>query len=198
MSAQPHYSHNQMSETDYLELERTSDTKHEFYNGEVVAMAGASRRHNAISMAISSSLYTQVVDRPCEVYQGDMRVKAERLKSYTYPDVVVVCGEPILEEDIFDTLLNPTLLVEVLSPGTEKDDRGKKFRAYRDIASFKEYLIVSQDSSHIEHYRRQADGTWLLIDAIGLGATITLSSIDCLLALADVYRKVTFDSDEET
>lgn len=198
MSAQPHESYppDYMTEAEYLDFERDSDLKHEYFDGMIVAMAGAKRKHNLITMGTSASLYAQIVERPSEVYQGDMRVKAEGYKSYAYPDVVVMCGQPEFEDDEFDTLLNPIVLVEVLSSSTEKNDRGIKFHAYRQLDTLQDYLIISQVRPHIEHYTKR-NHQWLLTDVIDLDAVMQLPSINCTLALSDVYRKVSFDSGEQ-
>lgn len=196
MSAQPYTTSIQMTEAEYLDFERKSDTKHEYLDGMVVAMAGAKERHNLISGNLITELNVALREEPCRVYPGDMRVKIELTDSYTYPDVVVVCDEPQFEDDVFDTLLNPIALVEVLSASTEKNDRGTKFLAYRQLASFRDYLLVHQHIPHIEHFTRRDDGLWLLTDLIGINSTITLPSLNITLLLADLYRKVTFEQDE--
>lgn len=177
------------SPEEYLALERAAPYKNEFHEGRIYAMTGASRKHNLIAVNIARELSTQLKGRPCEAYIADMRVKVAEARNYYYPDVVVVCGTPTLEDDHHDTLLNPTLLIEVLSPSTEGYDRGAKFANYRKIASLQEYLLVEQDRAHIEHYQRQ-DGAWLLTEAEGLDATMALASIGCTLALGEVYDKV--------
>ncbi len=180
-----------MTEVDYLVFERSSDIKHEYLSGEVFAMTGASRAHNLICTNIVATLHPQLRTKPCEVYQSDMRLKVQATSLITYPDVSIVCEEPQFVDDEFDTLLNPIVIIEVLSPSTERYDRGKKFQDYRQISSLQEYLIVAQDSSHIERYLRQEDGAWTLTDAVGLDTDLELPSIACTLALADVYAKVT-------
>lgn len=179
-------------EEDYLEMERASETKHEYYNGEVFEMAGASRKHTIITMNTGASLHAQLRKRPCTVHQSDLRVKIPATRFYTYPDVVVVCGEALFDDRYEDILLNPTLIAEVLSPSTEAYDRGEKFRLYRTSASLQEYLLISQEKVYIEHFQRDGDA-WRLQDADALEAVITLSSIGCTLALADVYEKVRFE-----
>jgi Uma2 family endonuclease len=126
-----------------------------------------------------------------------MRVKVQASRLYTYPDISVACGEPQFADDEFDTLLNPTVIIEVLSPTTESYDRGKKFQHYRRLPSLQEYVLISQESPHIERFLRQPNEEWVLTDADGLEASVELSSIDCVLALADVYRKVNFNDEEE-
>lgn len=152
----------------YLALERAAETKSEFFNGEIFAMAGASREHNLIATNVVRELSAQLKGRPCETYPGDMRVKVSETGLYTYPDVVVVCGEPRFEDEHGDTLLNPTLVVEVLSPSTEAYDRGEKSSHYRRLASLAEYVLIAQDRCHVERYARRPDGLWLLAEARGL------------------------------
>ena len=181
---------------DYLTLERSASIKSEFHNGEIYAMTGASRKHNLITVNIAGELRSQLKKRPCEAYINDMRVKAAEARSYHYPDIAVVCGAPQFEDTYFDTLLNPTLLIEVLSPSTEAYDRGGKFAHYRKIDSLREYLLISQDQPSIERYLRQGD-VWILSEALGLEASMSLESIDCLLSLREVYDKVLDDDDNQ-
>jgi Uma2 family endonuclease len=179
-----------LSEEEYLAQERAGDTKHEYRGGEIVAIVGASREHNLITGSTYSSLYGQLRKRPCEAYMGDMRLKIGTARQYVYPDIAVVCGEPRFGDDYVDNLLNPTVIIEVLSPSTEAYDRGEKFEQYRTIESLREYLLIAQDRYHIDHFARQDDGPWVLNDAHGLEATISLPSIGCALPLAEVYEKV--------
>lgn len=176
---------------EYLAFERKATTKHEYLNGQIIAMSGASREHNLITVNTVNQLYTQLIDGACETYVSEMRVKNYQTDSYTYPDIVVVCDEPRFEDDVFDTLLNPIVLIEVLSPSTEAYDRGEKFAHYRQIASLQEYVLVSQDRISVEHYLRQ--GTqWLLTEFRGLEEVLSLISIGCELRLQDIYRRITF------
>jgi len=178
---------------EYLAFERKAETKNEYVNGEIFAMTGASRKHNLIALYIAGELRQQLKGKPCEVYPGDMRVKAPASRSYVYPDVVVVCGEPQLEDDYLDTLLNPTLVVEVLSKSTESYNRLAKSSYYRTIESLSEYLLVSQEEYRVEQYVKQAEGRWLLADVRALEAEIELESIGCSFALRDIYERITFD-----
>jgi len=177
------------SPEDYLAQERIAEHKSEFMDGRIYAMTGASRAHNLITVNLARSLGNQLLNRPCEAYISDMRVKAADAHSYRYPDVAVVCGRPEFEDEHADTLLNPTLLIEVLSPSTEAGDRGEKFVEYRCIPSLKQYILVEQDKPRIERYERQRDG-WLLTETAGLDATVSLDAVGCVLALAEVYDKV--------
>lgn len=182
-----------LSPADYLVIERVAAYKSEFYRGEMFAMAGASREHNLIVGNLVGELRQKLRNGPCEVYPSDMRVKVDATGIYTYPDVVVVCDKPKFEDEQVDTLLNPTLLIEVLSESTESYDRGKKSGHYRQLPSLKEYLLVSQDEPHLEHFARQDDGHWLLAEATGVDASIPLPVLDTELALSEVYSRLTFD-----
>jgi Uma2 family endonuclease len=178
---------------EYLALERKAEYKSEYLHGEIFAMTGASRKHNLLAINISSSLNQQLKGRPCEVYVSDMRVKVTASGLYTYPDVIVVCGEPQFEDDNLDTLLSPTVLFEILSKSTERYDRIAKSGYYRTLESLTEHLLVAQDEIHVEQYVKQADGQWLLTETRSLAAIIELPSIGCSLALRDVYDKVPID-----
>jgi Uma2 family endonuclease len=156
-----------LTEAEYLARERKAEFRSEFYRGEMFAMAGASRAHILIAGSISANANLALRDRPCEVYQVDMRVKVRASGLYTYPDVVIVCGEPRFEDAAFDTLNNPTVLFEVLSESTEAYDRGAKATHYRKIPSLKEYVLVSQDEARCDRFVRQSDGSWILREILG-------------------------------
>jgi Uma2 family endonuclease len=175
----------------YLEMERQAETKSEYFAGEVFAMSGGTRQHNLISSNALGDLWSQLRDGSCEVYNSDMKVRVTE-DHYAYPDVTVVCGEALFADEENDVLLNPTLVIEVLSPSTEAWDRGGKAGQYRQRESLQEYVLIAQDRPHIEHFARQADRQWLLTETNGLEATLALPSIGCELALSEVYRKVTF------
>ena len=175
---------------EYLAVERKAETKSEYLNGEMFAMVGASREHNIIALNIAGELRQQLKGKPCETYASDMRVLIPATGLYTYPDVVVVCDEPTFEDDYVDTLLNPTLVVEVLSESTESYDRGKKFGHYRSINSLNEYLLVAQDEYRVEQFVKQVDGRWLLSDARSLESAVELTSIQCELKLKVVYDRI--------
>ena len=176
---------------EYLELERKAEYKSEYLHGEIFAMTGASRKHNLICTNITRELSTQLRRKACEVYAGDMRIKVTSAGLYTYTDIVVVCGEPKFEDEHVDTLLNPTLLVEVLSPSTERYDRIAKTAYYRTLDSLVEHLLVAQEEIHVQHYAKRADGLWQCMDIHrSLDDIVELTSIGCLLRLGDVYEKV--------
>lgn len=190
MSSQPQ---RRYTPEEYLALERKAEYKSEYFAGEIFAMSGASERHNLIAGNVFAALHAQFRNRPCRVYASDMRVKVNLTGLYTYPDVVALCGEPRFDDEQRDTLLNPTVVIEVLSPSTEAYDRGDKFEHYRKLASLTEYVLISQEKIHVEHYIRQPDNQWLLSEASSPQDTIGLPSIDCTLVLAEVYDKIDFD-----
>ena len=177
----------------YLELERKATTKNEYVNGETIAMAGASFAHNFITLDTVIYLSNQLLDSECEVAStGDLRVKVIQTESYFYPDIVVVCGEPQAEDNVFDTLLNPTLIVEVLSASTETYDRDEKFAHYRQIDTLQEYILISQDRAEVVQYCRQ-EPEWIATEFRTLDDVMPLSSIECELPLQHIYRRVKFD-----
>lgn len=181
---------------EYLAFERDSEIRHEYLDGEVYAMAGGSRNHSKITVNVSSNLHNQLRSRDCTVFSSDMRVDVAMGRLYAYPDISVVCGEAKYDTKLGDMLLNPTVLIEVTSPSTERYDREEKFRRYRRLISLREYLVISQGEASLEHYTKQANGDWILREVFGLEAEIELASIQCKLALADIYEKVTFDEGE--
>lgn len=174
----------------YLERERRAEQKSEFLNGEIIAMAGASRAHNIITTSIASSLHARLQERPCETYTSDMRVRVQETGAYVHPDVVVVCGEPRFLDAQLDTLLNPTLVFEVLSPTTESYDLGLKLAHYRRLASLREFVALAQDRVYGQHWIRQPRGLWLVEDHTDIGRSLSLVSIGCDLDLAEVYSRV--------
>jgi Uma2 family endonuclease len=176
----------------YLALERQAETKSEYFNGGIYAMSGASRNHNRITINLGAMLHTRLRGKPCEPFVNDMRVKVSPTGLYTYPDVIVVCGEPQFEDDQLDTLLNPKVIIEVLSESTEKYDRGDKFAYYQTLDSLTDYLLVTQNQPYIEHFQRQTDGSWRYSAVQGLETEIGIATIGCELPLAEVYERVTF------
>ena len=174
---------------EYLAFERKATTKHEYLAGEIVAMSGASFAHNFITGDIFGELRAQLQGRRCKAATNDMRVKVSKTGSYFYPDVVVFCGEPQAEDNESDTLLNPTVIIEVLSPSTEARDRGEKFWHYQQLASSQECVLVSQDRVCVEHYLREG-AYWLRTEFRALEDIMPLSSIECELRLRDIYNSV--------
>lgn len=180
-----------ISPEEYLAAERESLERHEYFDGEIFQMAGASDEHNTVSLNIASELHQQLKKRPCKAYQSDMRVYIPATGLFTYPDVMVVCGKPqFLPDANLDTLTNPVLIVEIFSASTEDYDKGAKFDNYRSLDSLREYVLVSQDAKKIMRYTKQENGGWFLMDFIGDKTEIELVSIECSLLMEDVYDKV--------
>jgi len=189
MSAPPKTS---LTPAAYLLIERAAETKSEFFDGEMFAMAGTTRNHARIVMNFSGELRARLKGRKCEPFATDLRVKVEANGLYTYPDLLVVCDDPQFEDDRLDTLLNPTLIVEVLSEATERYDRVKKFDLYRALPSLQEYVLVSQSEPRVEQFLRQPDGEWNLRITTDPTAFVDLTSIECEIALAEIYERVGF------
>ena len=187
-----------MTDEQYLAVERAAETKSEFFDGEMYAMSGASRWHSLLTVNLLARIHLQLEGSPCRIYNNDLRVQIESPRSYVYPDLVAVCGEPRFRDDAFDTLINPALIVEVLSPSTEAFDRGGKFARYRRLDSLKEYVLVSQDRALVERYRRRGE-EWLLTEYRGLDAELELESVGCAVRLGDIYARVDLpvDPDED-
>lgn len=184
-----------LSPQEYLKLERGSQAKHEYFDGQLIAMVGGTPRHSHLGGNMITTLNGALGNRPCIVYNSDLKVGSARRDVYFYPDVTVVCGTPQFAEPEQDVLLNPLLIVEILSPSTERYDRTRKFLRYQRIPGFADYLLVAQDRPLVELCSRQADDHWEWIEATGLEATIALPSLDCTIALADIYRNVRFDAE---
>ncbi len=181
---------------EYFRLEETRETKHEYLHGVIYAMAGASTRHNLILAHIIGSLDTQLRGKSCAVYPGDLRVKVEASSLYTYPDASVIRGEIQNTDGRDNTFMNPSVRIEVLSPSSENYDRGNKFQHYRTIESFREYLVVAQNGRRVEHYQRQREHRWLLVEYSRNDQQILLDTIGCTLAMDLIYEKVVFDAGE--
>ena len=174
---------------EYLALERKATLKSEYINGEIRAMPRVNFVHNFITVDIATELNIQSRGQDWEVYMSNMRVRTGPKGAYFYPDVVVLCGEPQFEDNVFDTLLNPILVMEVLSPSTEVYDKGEKFRHYQELASLREYILVSQDRVHVEHYRLTKT-QWVQTEFRSPEDVLPLASIGCELPLQDIYRRV--------
>lgn len=177
---------------EYLAWERSAPERHELVDGEIFAMAGASFAHNKIVGNVVGELRQALRGRPCDVTPSDLRVRIPTPSGglYTYPDALVVCGEPEFEDTARDTLLNPTVIVEVLSDSTEAYDRGRKFRYYRAIPSLREYVLVAQDVPAVERHVRGDGGVWSLMQDLGAGDTLVLSSVGCEVSVDELYLKV--------
>jgi Uma2 family endonuclease len=180
---------------EYIVAERKASLKSEYLSGEIVAMSGASDTHNLITMNTSMGLYNQLIEQGCRVYASDMRVGISTGVSYFYPDIAVTCDKPRFEDDVFDTLINPQVIIEVLSDSTANYDRGEKFRRYRQLESLQEYLLISQDQVHVEHYLRQGK-QWVLSEFSALENMLPLTSIGAKLSLNQIYRFVELETDD--
>ena len=182
---------------EYLELEREAEQKHEFIDGEIVAMAGASREHNLIGVNVSGELRSRLRGKGCEIYANDMRVRM-RKNRYGYPDLVVVCDKPQFDDEEFDVLLNPLIVVEILSKSTRFRDKTEKLITYQKMESLSECLLVEQDEPRIEHYIKKTPNQWLLFIYENLDETISLKSVNCKLPVAEIYAQIEFkERDEE-
>jgi Uma2 family endonuclease len=177
---------------EYLALERQAEAKSEYIDGEMVAMTGGTARHSLVTLNMGGELRQQLKQRPCLVYSGDLRVRIPGTGDYLYPDITVVCGDPVFEDGNRDILLNPTVIVEVLSPSTESYDRGRKFELYQSLESLQEYVLVAQDRPRVEHYLRQDGHVWLYTDVSGIERVVSFASIACEVPLAEIYDKVAF------
>ncbi len=184
-----------MTPAEYLAFERASEVKHEYVHGELFAMAGGTRAHSLLAANVQAELRSALFDRPCEVHTSDLRVKIAVTGRYVYPDATVACGELRFEDDTLDTLLNPTVIVEVLSDSTEAYDRGDKFEGYRSVLSVTDYVLVSQKAVRVEHYRREPDGAWRFV-ALGPGDALTLEALGVRVELERLYHKVALAPDE--
>ncbi len=184
-----------LTEAEYLEIERHAEFRSEFLDGEMFAMSGGTKSHSRVKCNLITVLSTQINGCSCRVYDSDMRVKVQASGLYTYPDVSIACGEDQLEDEHEDTLLNPTIIFEVLSESREAYDRGKKFEMYRRLPSLREYILVNQYKPLIEQFVRQESGQWILRDVEGLEDKLTLSSIGITIAMADVYADIRFVPD---
>ena len=181
-----------LTEAEYLDIERKAEFKSEFFRGEMFAMAVASREHNYVKENLVGELYARLKGTPCRSLSGDQRVKVSATGLYTYPDVVIVCGKAEYDSIDRDALINPVVIIEILSPSTEKYDRGAKFRQYQQLGSVKEYVLVSQEVPVCESFVRQADGTWNLTTVTDLKADFEFSTVKVRIPMADIYNGVDF------
>ena len=186
-----------LTPAEYLEIERKSEIKHEYINGRMYAMPGASDPHNVIAINLIVALGVQIRVRPCRLYHADMRVKVSPTGMYTYPDIAALCDRPRFEDTYIDTLLNPAVIIEVLSDSTESYDRGEKFDHYRQIESLREYVLIAQKNMRVEHYERDGE-LWVFSAMIDAEARLRLPSIACEVTLAEIYAKVEFPPVEKT
>ena len=176
----------------YLEMDRKAEGRSEYVAGEILASAGASREHNRITLNIGASLTEQLRGKPCEPFTSDLRVKGHTTGSYLFPDVVAGCAPLEFEDCSLDILLNPVVIMEVLSPTTEAHDRSWKFAHYRRITSLRDYVMLSQYQPFVEHYTRQSEETWTLVELSSLRDVLRLPSLGCDLPLAVIYERIEF------
>jgi Uma2 family endonuclease len=181
-----------LTEAEYLAIERRAEFKSEFFDGEMFAMSGGTKPHSLIAANLIFALRTQLKGCPCRVYTSDMRVKVQASGLYTYPDLSVVCGEDQIEDEHDDVLLNPTVIIEILSDSREAYDRGRKFELYRGLASLCEYVLVSQHKPLVENYVRQDSGAWLLHATAGLEGKVNFPSLEIAIEMAEVYTNIRF------
>ena len=183
------------SPQEYLAFERVSKEKHEYFQGKLVAMAGASLIHNRLVANLLGEIREALKNKPCEILPSDIRVSTPSRESYMYPDAVIVCGQPEMEDDKIDTLKNPVVIFEILSPSTEDHDRGRKFFFYRQIPSFKEYILVDSTKSFVEISRREENGAWKFETISDPDGQLFISSIGISIPMAEVYRNVSFQTE---
>ncbi|MBL8206605.1 MAG: Uma2 family endonuclease [Blastocatellia bacterium] len=194
MSALPQH---RMTIEEYIEFDKNAEGRYEYFDGEVFAMAGGSPEHSRISINVTSRLFLRLLGSSCEIFNADMQLKVPAAPPYRYPDASVICGGAIFEEvQGIKLLVNPLLLIEVLSPTTEGYDLGKKFTEYKSIASFQEYLAISQSRPHVIRYFRHPNGFWVRHDIEGLENEVLLESLNIVLPLSEIYERVNFREKE--
>lgn len=180
-----------VTDAEYLDAEREAFEKSEFINGRIAAMAGASENHNVISSNLSGEIFVQTKNSKCRAFSSDMRVKAKK-GNYYYPDIVVVCGERLFEDDKKDVLINPTVIIEVLSTSTKLKDRNEKFDSYTRLADLTDYILVEQDEMRVEHFTKSGEKEWSFRLLTEIADKLVLESINCNISLKEVYREVKF------
>ncbi len=178
---------------EYFALEERVDYRSEFYRGEIFAMSGGSANHNRITGDLFATLHNSLSGQPCEPFVTDLRLLVKQKRLYTYPDVMVVCGPLQFAPRRTDTVTNPVIIFEVLSPSTDSYDRGKKFEFYRTIETLREYILIDQARVYVEHYRRRAHRQWVLTVLDDLEDVLALQSIDSAVVLEDIYQRVVWD-----
>jgi Uma2 family endonuclease len=181
--------HTYLTPDEYLAMERQAEYKSEYIDGVVYAMSGASFKHNAIVANVIAELVPRLRSGPCRALPSDMKVRLPDSRKFFYPDVSVFCGEPQFHDDRTDVLLNPVVIIEVLSESTAAFDRGGKFQSYQQLESLREYILISQDQYLVEQYVRQTGESWTYTAIIGPESSLVLPSINCTLSLAAIYEK---------
>jgi Uma2 family endonuclease len=185
-----------LTSQEYLAIERAADFKSEFFDGEMFAMAVISKDHSRITVNLTGGFHAAMRGKDCELFSSDLRVKVSANGLYTYPDLTIVCGPVDVEDEQADVLLNPTLIIEVLSPGTERYDRGKKFDLYRELDSLKEYVLISQDQYRVEQFLRGNGSEWGYRVAFKEDDIVEFPSVGCSISIKDIYARVAFPPDE--
>jgi Uma2 family endonuclease len=185
---EPAPKYNYVSPEEYLEMERGSSEKHEYYNGYVITMSGARLKHNQIAANLIAMIGSHLKDKNCQVLPADMRVATPNRDAYIYPDATIVCGEPVLEDDKFDTLLNPSVVFEIWSPSTQKNDMGYKLLFYQHIHSLKEYIMIDSVKRFAQVVRKQPDGAWRFEDITGTNDSLFINTVNMNLSFDDIYR----------
>lgn len=180
------------TQEEYLAFERESQERHEYYKGEIFNMSGASFEHNMIEDNVRVSIGSFLKGKPCRSFGSNLRVHSPKNTLYTYPDVLIVCDEPKFVDGKFDTLLNPSVLIEILSPSTADYDKGTKFELYREIDSLKEYILINAGKVHVELYQRNSDQSWTLTEYKSLDNSFEIKTIDMRMGLGEVYEGVKF------
>ena len=184
------YSKQKISIAEYLEMENASPEKHEYYKGEIFAMSGAKMPHNTISKNLLGTLFAKLKGKKCQPYGSDVRVHVESNTLFTYPDISIVCGEVITLNDDEYNVLNPAVIIEVLSKSTKNYDRGEKFKLYRDIATLKEYILVDSESIHIEVFRLNEKNHWELEEYNNINESFTIKTINESVLISEIYENV--------
>ena len=189
---EPAPKYNYISQQAYLEMERAALDKHEYYQGEIFAMSGASLKHNRVFTNLFGEIQNKLKGKSCQPYSNDLRIHIPKNTLYTYPDISIICGEVELTDDKFDTATNPIVIIELLSKSTRNYDRFEKFSLYREIASLKEYILIDTQKLHIEKHIRNADNSWQLTDYYSISDSITCSSVNVTVSLTDIYSGISF------
>ncbi len=176
-----------LTEKEYLAFESSALYKHEYYKGEIFAMSGASFKHNLIESNLRLALGNFLKGKKCKQFGSNLRIHIPSNTLYTYPDIIVICDDPVFVDDEFDTITNPAIIVEILSPSTSSYDRGAKFELYRDISTLKEYVLIDSKKVHVVVYARNNDNTWTLSETKNSDDNINLHSIDFTALVAEIY-----------
>jgi Uma2 family endonuclease len=183
---------NHIAPSEYLSIERAATYKHELLDGRVVAMAGASLPHNEIVSNVFGNIKAHLKNKPCRVYTSDLRVHIKSKESFTYPDITIISGQPEMLDNKFDTITNPSVMFEVMSPSTEQNDKGSKFFFYMQIPTLKEYILISSTEVYAQTALRQADGSWKFEEITDINTNLPIQTISHKITLAEVYENVRF------